>query len=236
MKVITNEKLIKRNARIGSTLSLLGLIMLAGGMYISFRDSASTEPQLYNWAFAALIGGFMFSQVGLYFGNRWGRARPVEEILNKALKGIDRNHTLYHYSTPASHVLVGPSGLWVLVTKHQRGKITYEKNRWKQRGGGLLLAYLKLLAQEGIGRPDLEIASETEALKAYLEKKLPPETIPPVQAALVFINPKAELHADEAPIPTVTPKGLKQVIVKESKRRRLSPEAYKAIQKALEEA
>jgi len=230
MKIVTNETLIKRNARIGSILSLLGLATLGGGMYVSFQ-----RPDLYNWAFGALLGGFMLSQVGLYFGNRWGRARPLEEILNKALKGIDKRHTLYHYTAPASHVLVGPSGLWVLVPKHQRGTITYEKKRWKQRGGGLLLAYLKLLAQEGIGRPDLEIASEAAALTSYLEKKLPPESVPPVKAALVFVNPRAELKAENAPVPTVTPKGLKAVVIKETKRRSLSPEVYRAIQRALDE-
>ncbi len=225
MEVITNEKLIQRNARIGGILSLVGLVVMFLGVYLNFK-----RPDLATYSFASLIVGFMLAQIGLYFGNRWGRARPTEKLLTEALKGLSRQHKLYHYSSPASHLLVGPSGVWVIVPKYQRGKITYEKNRWRQRGGGLLLAYLKLLAQEGIGRPDLEIATEVAAVEKFLEKNVPDEIRPPVKAVLVFTNPRAEVDAENSPIPTVTLKDLKATV---RKGKGLLPEAYTAVQKAL---
>jgi hypothetical protein len=38
MNIITNETLIKRNARIGQIAMLAGLAVLIGGMYISFKS------------------------------------------------------------------------------------------------------------------------------------------------------------------------------------------------------
>ncbi len=231
MQVISNEKLIERNSKIGLYLSIAGAVLLAVDAYLGLA-----KPELYTYTFAGLILGFFVVQVGLYFTNRWGRVRAPDKLLTQALKGFDKRHILYHYSSPASHLLVGPSGVWVLLPKYQRGTITYEKNRWKQRGGGIWLAYLKLMAQEGIGRPDLEIGAEVDAVRSFLKKHLPEESIPPIKAALVFTNPSAEVKADNAPIPTVTLKGLKEAIRKEAKRERLSPEKFTAVQEALAEA
>src|SRR5574338_361246 len=182
MNIVTNEKLVKRNARVAQITMIAGLLVLAGGMFVSFR-----MPQQFGLSLAALMVGFVLSQVGIYFSNRWGRSPRPDQLINQSLKGLDGRWTLYHYTTPASHVLVGPSGVWVLLPHHQRGTISYSKGRWRQRGGN---AYLKLFAQEGLGRPDLEVLGEIDSLQSYLKKQLPEESIPPVQAALVFTNPK----------------------------------------------
>jgi hypothetical protein len=72
MKIIKNEKMIKRNSKIGQYTSLGALVVLGVGMYISF-----TMPELFVWAVGALLLGFTLTQVGMYFGNRWGRSpRP----------------------------------------------------------------------------------------------------------------------------------------------------------------
>ena len=70
MKIISNDKLIKRNATIGQVTSLSSLVILGIGMYISFKS-----PEYFNISIGALLVGFILSQVGIYFGNRWGR-RP----------------------------------------------------------------------------------------------------------------------------------------------------------------
>ncbi len=71
MDIITNDRLIQRNARIGQVTSIVGLLVLAGGMFISF-----TRAELFLFSLIALVIGFGLSQVGIYFGNRWGR-RPL---------------------------------------------------------------------------------------------------------------------------------------------------------------
>jgi hypothetical protein len=38
MEIFSNDRLIRRNARIGQVSSIVGLLVLAGGMYISFAQ------------------------------------------------------------------------------------------------------------------------------------------------------------------------------------------------------
>jgi hypothetical protein len=226
MEVITNDRLIKRNARIGQISSLVGLLILGAGMYISF-----TQPELFSISLGALLVGFALSQVGIYFGNRWGRRPRPDELINQSLKGLDGRYSLYHYQSPSSHLLVGPAGVWAILPRHQRGKISFEKGRWRQRGGNI---YLKIFAQEGIGRPDLEINSELDSAKQYLSKLFPDEEIPEINAVLVFTNDRAEVQADNAPIPTLHIKKLKEFIRKHAKSKPVSTEKIKVIQESLQ--
>ena len=228
MKIFTHEKLIKRNARLGQIASLAGLVILAGGMYVSFRF-----PEQVGLAWLALFAGFALSQAGLYYGNRWGRRPRPDEHLTQALKGMDARYTLYNYCTPVPHLLLGPAGLWVLLPHHQIGKIIYEKGRWRQKGGGIFQAYLRLFAQEGIGRPDLEIPAEVDAIQSFLKKHLPEQELPEIRPALVFTSEKAEIEADDAPVPTLHVQKLKELLRKSVKEKGLAPEKIKLIQDAL---
>ncbi len=110
------------------------------------------------------------SQIGMYYGNRWGRSPRPDEMIDKSLKGLGRDYTIYHYVTSAAHLLVGPAGIWTMMPYYQSGKIIYEKKRWKSRGGGFLQSYLRLFGQENMGRPEIESETEIEATKRYLAK------------------------------------------------------------------
>lgn len=224
MEITTNERLIKRNARIGQITSIVGLLVLAGGMFISF-----TRPEYFTISLISLLVGFGLSQIGIYFGNRWGRRPRPDEIINTALKGLDGRYSLYHYSTPTSHLLVGPAGIWVLMPRHQAGTITYDesKNRWRQKGGNL---YLKIFAQENLGRPDLEIGSEIHAISSYLEENLPEDEVPEVNVALILTNEKTEVDADNAPAPTLDVRKLKDFIRKTAKGKPISSDLVKDVQ------
>jgi hypothetical protein len=224
MEITTNERLIKRNARIGQITSIVGLLVLAGGMFISF-----TRPEYFTISLISLLVGFGLSQIGIYFGNRWGRRPRPDEIINTALKGLDGRYSLYHYSTPTSHLLVGPAGIWVLMPRHQAGTITYDesKNRWRQKGGNL---YLKIFAQENLGRPDLEIGSEIHAISSYLEENLPEDEVPEVNVALILTNEKTEVDADNAPSPTLDVRKLKDFIRKTAKGKPISSDLVKDVQ------
>jgi len=228
MKIITNERLIRRNSRLGQVASLAGLLVLVGGMYISFR-----YQDMVSMAWVALLIGFALSQLGLYYGNRWGRRPRPDEHLSLALKSLDDRHSLYHYKTPIPHLLVAPSGLWVLLPFHQIGKITYEKGRWRQKGGNVFQRYLRLFAQEGIGRPDLDAPNTARVIQRYLKKYLPELEIPDPRPVLVFTSEKVELETDDAPIPTVALKKLKEVIRKSVKEPAMDTDTLKSIQEFL---
>lgn len=227
MEIYSNESLIKRNARIGQITSFTGLAVLAGGMIISF-----TRPEMFSISLVALLVGFGLSQIGIYFGNRWGRRPRPDEVLNTALKGLDGRYSIYHYNTPTSHLLVGPAGVWVLIPRHQGGTITYDeaKNRWRQKGGNL---YLKIFAQESLGRPDLEVGAEINAITTFLSERLDESQIPEVAAALVMTNEKCEVDADNAPAPTLEAKKLKDFVRKTAKGKPISLDLVREIQSAI---
>jgi hypothetical protein len=224
MKVITNERLVKRNARIGQVATFSGLLVLVGGMVISFRN-----PNFASIAWLALLLGFALSQVGLYFGNRWGRHPRPDELLDQGLKGLSEQYSIYHYVTPVAHLLVGPSGLWVIMPFYQAGKIVFEKNRYKQKGGGFMQRYLRIFGQEGLGRPELEASAEVAAIDKFIKKNIPDGEIKEPNVALVFVNEKAELEVEDAPLLTLPLKELKNTIRKSGKEKPLTPDLIKQI-------
>ncbi len=218
MRIVKNEKLIKRNAKIGQYTSLGALVVLAAGMYISLR-----RQDLFIYAIFALVLGFGMTQVGMYFANRWGRSPRPDEQLTKALKGLPGDTVLYHYVTPVPHLLVGPAGIWILQTYHQRGKVTYWRNRWRLSGGGFMQTYMRIFGQEGIGRPELDIARETDSLKRYLSKSMEEQEIPEIHSALVFTSDEMEVDTDGAPSPALKLKQLKEFVRQRAKERLGAP-------------
>jgi hypothetical protein len=213
MKTVTNEKMVKRNAKIGQYTSLGALVVLGIGLYLTFK-----MPDKFAFSLAALLIGFFMSQVGIHFTNRWGRSPRPDEIIDKSLKGLGRDYAMYHYVTPVSHLLVGPSGIWTIIPYYQTGIVTYEKNRWRARGGGFLQSYMRLFGQDNIGRPDLESETQKTSATRYLKRLLPEGAeIPTVNTVMLFANPKVELKVDQSPIPALTPKEIKDFLREKGK-------------------
>jgi hypothetical protein len=181
-----------------------------------------------------LLIGFILSQVGLYFTNRWGRSPRPDEELSKALKGLNQEYTLYHYATPAKHLLLGPAGIWALSVHQQNGEITYQNGKWKHTGTGRGFFLRRWFGQEGLGRPDLEIGGDVESLGKFLRKSLPDEE-PPIQAALVFTGREVQLNAEESSIPALPGKKLKSFIQKQAKTNKLPQELKNQVQDLFDE-
>ena len=231
MKIYRNEKLVKRNARIGQIASLGGLGILILGMVINIY-----RQDLIAIALGCLLLGFLLSQVGIYYGNRWGRRPLPDERLNTALKGFDDRWSLYHYNSPVTHLLVGPGGTWVLMPFYQQGIINFSKGRWTARGGGILRWYMRVFFQEGLGRPELESQEELKSLHSFLEKNLPGSEPPDAEVILVCTHENVEINApDDAPAHAVKLKELKDFVRKQSKRKSLPAGRVEAITRAVEE-
>ena len=230
MKIVKNEKLIKRNSKIGQFTSLGALVVLGVGMYISF-----TRPELFVWAVGALLLGFTLTQVGMYFGNRWGRSPRPDERLDAGLKGLPGEFVIYHWTTSVAHLLVGPAGIWVLLPFHQRGHVTYRKNRWRMAGGGFLQNYMRLFGQEGIGRPDLEAEAEISSVRKVFAKEMEEDEIPEIKAALVFTTEGVEIEAEDAPMPALPLKKLKEFMRNKAKEKPITPQELEKIKAALPE-
>jgi hypothetical protein len=229
MKIIINEKVIKRNKKIGQITTIGSLAILGVGLYLSFTQN------LINLSFAALVLGFLLSQVGIYFGSRWGRSPRPDEMISKELKGLDDKYSLYHYTTPVSHLLVGPCGILVLAVYNQGGTITYngEKKRYQQKGGNV---YLKLFAQESLGRPELDVKSFEKDLTNFFSKKLDDENKPAINSVILFTNEKAEIQAQDAPVPTMAIDKLKDFVRRKAKQEPVSQDLTDKILKIYPES
>lgn len=231
MKIIKNETLIKRNGKIGNWTSLGALVVLGLGMYISF-----TRTDLFMYALAALLVGFTLTQIGMYMGNRYGRSPRPDEKLDAGLKGLSGDYSLYHYTTPASHVLVGPAGVWVILPYHQRGQVRFRKNRWSMSGGGFLQSYMRIFGQENLGRPDIDIEGEIKNLKKFFEKQMNGSAIPEVTPLMVFTTEEVEIDAADAPVTALKLKQVKEFIRQKAKERKLSTQSIQEINAALNQA
>jgi len=229
MKIIKNEKLIQRNGKIGGWLSIGALAVLGGGMYISF-----TKPEWFVYSLVCLVLGFILTQIGMYMSTRWGRSPRPDEKIDTSLKGLHSEFNLYHYSSPVSHLLIGPAGIWVLLPYQQAGAAYFEKKRWKVKGGGFMQAYMRIFGQEGIGRPDIEAETETALVKKFLAKHLEENAIPEVKAVMVFTHDQVEVEAGESPVPAMKLKRLKEFLREESKTRKLTSMQIQQINQALE--
>ena len=214
MKIVSNNKMIRRNKRIGNFTTIGSLVVLGMGLYISFTAQSSEG---FTWSMVCLIVGFLMSQIGIFFGNRWGRSPRPDELITNALKGLDDKYILYHYITAVSHLLVGPAGVWVLLPFQQQGAITYDsiKKRLHQKGGNW---YMKIFAQESIGRPEQEVTSSISELNKFIKKESEISGLPEPEAVLVFVNPKSSVNANNAIIPTLHVEKLKDFIRGQAKR------------------
>ncbi len=227
MKIIKNEKLIKRNGTIGQWTSIAALAVLGGAMYLSFNNR--TDPRMFTYSAFGLVLGFILTQVGMYMGNRWGRSPRPDEKLDTGLKGLQNDFVMYHYMTPVPHLLVGPAGIWILLPYHQGGQVTFNKNRWRLSGGGFLQSYMRIFGQEGLGRPDLEIDGEINSLWKYFAKQLDESEIPQINALIVFTSDNVEISAEDAPIPALKVKQIKEFIRQKSRGKAISPSTLNQI-------
>jgi hypothetical protein len=183
-------------------------------MYLSFA-----KPELFTYSVVCLVVGFIMTQIGMYMGNRWGRSPRPDEKFDAGLKGLPGEFNMYHYSSPVSHLLIGPSGVWVLIPYHQKGKVEYIKNRWKMSGGGFMQAYMRIFGQESIGRPEIDAETEVQTLKKFFIKNLDEGFTPDIKPILVFTNDEVELEIGDSPIPAMKLKQLKEFMRQGTKNR-----------------
>lgn len=230
MKIVSNEKLIKRNKKIGQITTMAALAVLGVGLYFSFA-----QPEQITITFGALLVGFLLTQVGVFYGNRWGRSPRPDELISASLKGLEDKYVLYHYTAGIPHLLTGPTGIWALVPTPAGGKITYDegKGRFRQKGGNF---YMKLFGQDNIGRPEMDAQYALTDLKKSFQKNVSGMELPEPHAVLIFTNPKAELEAPDSLVPAVAVDKLKDFIRKQTKGSPEEVEVIKALQKALPSA
>ena len=187
MKLNINEKLIKKNKLIGQITTFGSLAILIVGLILAFRQDTTRILLSY----IALIVGFIVSQVGIYYTNRFGRSPRFDELVQKNFEKLGGEYTLYIYEAPVPIMLVGPNGIWVPIPILATGKVSFEKGKWKLQGGN---AMMRIFGQEGLGKPDAEATNSVRDISKYLASKGVVESeMPEIRTILVLLNEKSEI-------------------------------------------
>lgn len=240
MKIIKNDKLIDRNAKISNYLSIGSLIVMAGVIYFAIQTLSGDPNKITLQNQYLLIGlvvvSMLLTSVGNQMSKNFGRSPRPDERIDAALKGLPGDTTVYHYTTPASHLLVGPAGIWVIIASTVLGKASYSKNRWRLSGGGFAQGYLRFFGQEGIGRPDVEADSDIKSLRKEFARHMDVEQIPLISALLVFTDENVELDTADAPMPAMKVKQIKDFMRQKAKEKPLSAEEIERIKSILPQA
>jgi len=235
MKIIKNEKIIKRNGTIGGWAMGIAFILMIGSLYVFYSGTTKTVTSVSYVTLAALAIGYILMLIGSNLVKRYGGMPRVDEKIDSALKGLPGDYAIYHFSLPTQHLFVGPSGFWILLPYHQRGVMAYSKNRWQIKNGGFSQSYMSIFGLDGIGRPDLEAEDKIKSVKKHLAKILNGIDIPEVRAALLLTNEQMEIQAEGAPIPAIKLKQLKEFMRQKAKEKPISTTQLAAIKSALPE-
>jgi hypothetical protein len=228
MKIVTNEVRIAKGARLGKILTFAGLGLLIAGLIVSL--TMQNSPLLWL-SFGFLLAGLLVSSIGTMNMNRWVREPRADQALAQGLKGFDDRYQLYNYTLPAPHVLLSPTGLYVLTAMGQDGQISLEGEKFRRAFNPVRL--LRFLAEEGMGKPFAEADAQVEALQEYLEQNDAGQEVE-IQNALVFFNPKVQLSVSDPSRPVVLSKGLKKAIRKQQGQK-LPPAKYAQLEALFEE-
>ena len=205
MKQVINEKLINRNKKIGNILTIIGVVILVGGLILNLRP----DPTRTLLSLVALIIGFIVAQISSYFVSRFARNPRFDEIIADNLTKLNNDYTFYVYASPVPMLLTGPHGVWIPIPITAGGEIYYD-GKWKQRGGNF---FLKLFGQESLGKPERDIVTRENQVRDFLKENFDDGQMPPINSILVSLHPKASIgNIEDAPTPIAEVDALRRTI------------------------
>ena len=199
-----NDQAIQRKAKIGKILTLAGFGIVIGSLILSFRETEYANSLLIVAFIATII-----IQIGFGLTNRWGKSPRSDELIDRALKGLDSSYSIFHFLLGADHVIFGPSGAYILVPSIEKGVINFHDGKWWQtirRRGKAKEKALKNLASEAA----IEVRATEKALKKAVSNGETPDLTP----LLVFMHPQAMIHTADANPQGIHYKKLKSFIRK----------------------
>lgn len=207
MKLVRNEKHISRNKLIGRILTFSSLGVLGLGLYFAFKK----EMNLILYSYICLIVGFLLTQIGLNFVNRYGRSPRYDEVFGTAFEKLRHEYTYYVYSTPLPMLLMGPCRIWMPIPVNATGEISFQNGKWVHKTRNRIQ---KMMGQDSVGRPDKEVAEASAMLSKFLtEKDVPTNLHPELKPIMVVYLKETQLgDVSTAPYPVVELEDLKRFI------------------------
>ena len=212
MKLITNEKYIKKNKNIGMALFISTIAVLGVSAY--FALTGDMTKVLYSWL--GMFVGFSLTRVSMYYMNRFGREPRYDEVLADVFGKLRHEYTFFAFSSPVPYLLLGPCRLWLPILITSSGTISFENGKWKHSGVGMIKRFL---GQESTVNPEREVADASNDIHKQLTKAgIPVEEQPKLQPILIVLLASTKLgDLEEAPYPVVPLPELKRFIRREDR-------------------
>lgn len=194
MKIVINQERINRNALLSNIASVGGLLLLLASVLLPLF-----VPTLATLSAILLVIGLGTAMVGIYFANRWVRKPRPEERLNQELKGLGDTYTLYHYPRlPIDHILLTPTGIFVIETVSLGGVFRYMDGKWKE--SMTIGRALRYIVEEHLGDPTRAAQSGVDYLKRLLTSRTADFAGVSVKPVVVFTHPAAHIEAKGSPV------------------------------------
>ena len=200
MRVVTNDRLITSKSGMVRNAMTVGLVLMA------VAAVAALQPRYIAYAYASLLVSFPLVNWGGRGAAKWLRSPRPDQVVAKALKGLDHSSQLFCYVLPAENVLLCPTGLFVLCVKTPEGAISCRGAKWSRRLR--LPQLLAVLYDERLGNPSRQARREAEKLRAFVAAHLP-EANATVTPLVVFTSPQVTLEVVEPTVPAMLVRDLK---------------------------
>jgi hypothetical protein len=226
MRTTTDEELIARGGRVGQVANFIALIMVLGGLVVSF-----TPWKVITVVFIAL-GVVMYTVGNRGIAQATREPRLIQQVVD-ALGGFDDRYHLYNHILPADHVLLTPYGLFVLVLRGVDGRIRCFKDKWVRDFS--IGRVLRFFTEESLGNPTKDAHREVERVGKYLEEHTPGSDVD-VQGLILFLNPEVTLEVTGTSVPVLPLRRLKSYLRKSSQESAVEPETMRALTALFDEA
>lgn len=212
MQIVTNGAYVASRVKIGNYVHWASMGFLIVGFVLSFMTERFGQEAIFV-SYMCLIAALILLNFGRTFTRRFGSRFRQDQWLIPALKGLDQRFTLFNYAAPTlpDHMVVGPTGLYVLVPRPNGGTVRYQNGRFSR--GSLGGTLLRNIAEGGLGNPLVDVRRAMSQLAAYLRAYGSEELIAGLEARpmIVFTNLGAQLQVQDPPVPIVKSKDLKAV-------------------------
>ena len=122
MQAIVNQTFLSRRRQLAKWGNYIGMGALIAGLF-----TVAKSPTLSS---SLMLVGVLAASIGAFLTNRFVRERRVDQLLSRALDGLDKRYTLLSYYVPVDHVVFSHRGFTIIEARSQDGQIRYANGRW----------------------------------------------------------------------------------------------------------
>jgi hypothetical protein len=194
MQLVANQQLVRNRVRLGLGFHLAALAVFAIGLVISLQIDLTRDIPYLAWG--AIVAGLLLYTVGQTQMRRFGPKNRQDEVLGKAIRGLDERYKLYAFlsSSLPDYMLVSPGGVYVLIPRADTGEITVRQDVWTRP-----TSRLRRLFGSGISSPNSDAAKQLERLRGLLDESGLQDV--PSGAVIVFTNDQVRLRDEGCSYP-----------------------------------